>query len=150
MLGFGGFFPHFIKLMGPNHVLSFSYLSSELRGLLPVYTPQALACDKDLVCNSVLTQFCCSIHMTFWQLYSSCSAEQNPVVPISVGFSVFIVKGIQFKELNGNHVSSPLHLGRSQCSHIAHDSLGEVRCQYILWGEWGGSETPQLQWLQNS
>lgn len=20
----------------------------------------------------------------------------------------------------------------------------------MLWGEWGGSETPQLQWLQNS
>lgn len=40
--------------MGPNHVLSFSYLSSELRGLLPGNTLQALACD--LVCNSVLTQ----------------------------------------------------------------------------------------------
>lgn len=44
-------FFYFIKLMGPNPVLSVPYLSSEVRRVLPECTFQAFACGKDLACN---------------------------------------------------------------------------------------------------
>jgi len=47
---------YFIKLMGPNPVLSVPYLSSEVRGVLPGYAFQAFACGKDMACNFVLIQ----------------------------------------------------------------------------------------------
>lgn len=54
--GLVGVFSYFIKLMGPNPVLSVPYLSSEVRGVLPGYMFQAFTCGKDLACNFVLIQ----------------------------------------------------------------------------------------------
>lgn len=50
-----GFF-NFIKLTGPNPVLSVPYVSSEVREALPEYVFQAFAGGKDLARDCVLTQ----------------------------------------------------------------------------------------------